>query len=69
MWEKATSALMLLKLEMCLTEPHKAQEIKGKKAKKEKGAKVGKKNTYNLHAHVPRSKPRVDHTPYVQVLL
>ena len=29
MWEKATSALMLLKLEMCLTEPHKAQEIKG----------------------------------------
>ena len=36
---------------------------------KEKGAKVGKKNTYNLHAHVPRSKPRVDHTPYVQVLL
>lgn len=52
---------------------YRASQSSGNKGVKhqerKRGKKLEKKNTYNLHAHVPRSKPRVDHTPYVQVLL
>lgn len=72
MWKKAISLLMLLKLEMCLKELHKAQELKKrfKMSRKKKEKKKEHYLSYNLHthAHVLRSKPRVDHTPYVHVV-
>lgn len=51
MWKKAISLLMLLKLEMCLKEPHKAQELK-KRFKMSRKKKEKKKNTICLTTYI-----------------